>query len=129
MTLSHAACENCDGQWQPKIVSDTMSETDTLTPCYEHTAVVYCDIWVNQRRPLLCESVHLAVRNKSGADQELDAFVVPHISDPITSQMISSCSEMYAHNTGLDLADLPPDEPLEVDMLIWSDFYWDFITG
>ena len=80
-------------------------------------------------RPLPCESVHLAVRNKSGVDQELDAFVVPHICDPITSQMNSSCSEIFPHLAGLDLADLPPEKTLEVDMLIGSDLYWDFITG
>ena len=36
---------------------------------------------------------------------------------------------MYTHLAGLDLADLSPDETLQVDMLIGSDFYWDFITG
>ena len=80
-------------------------------------------------KPLSCESVHLAVRNKSGVDQELDAFVVPHICDPLTSQPNNSCSEMYAHLTDLHLADLSSDETLEVDMLIGSDFYWDFVTG
>ena len=80
-------------------------------------------------RPLPCKSVNLTVWNKSGVDQKLDVFVVPHICNPITSQMNSSCSERYTHLAGLDLADSPPNETLELNMLIGSHFYWDFITG
>lgn len=36
---------------------------------------------------------------------------------------------MYSHLTPLDLADVSEEETLEVDMLIGSDFYWEFVTG
>lgn len=79
--------------------------------------------------PLSCGLVRLAVRTKSGVKQELDVFVVPHICDPLTTQPVDSCSKMYSHLADLDFADVSPDETLEVDMLIGSDFYWDFVTG
>ena len=82
-----------------------------------------------RREPKLCEVVRLAVRTKSGSNQELNLFVVPHICDPLTTQTVSSCSRMYSHLAHLDLADISPDETLEVDMLIGSDFYWEFVTG
>ena len=36
---------------------------------------------------------------------------------------------MYSHLSQLDLADISQGETLEVDMLIVSDFYWEFATG
>ena len=79
--------------------------------------------------PKQCEVVRLAVRTKYGGNQELDLFVVPHICDPLTTQTVNICSKMYSHLTQLDLADITQEETLEVDMLIGSDFYWEFVTG
>ena len=79
--------------------------------------------------PKQCKVVRLAVRTKSGGNQELDLFVVPHICDPLTTQTVSTCSKMYSHLSQLDLADISQDETLEVDMLIGSDCYWEFVTG
>lgn len=79
--------------------------------------------------PKQCEVVRLAVRTKSGGNQELDLFVVPHISDPLTTHTVSTCSMMYGHLVQLDLADISQEETLEVDVLIGSDFYWEFVTG
>ena len=36
---------------------------------------------------------------------------------------------MYSHISQLDLADTSQDETMEVDMLIGSDYYWEFMTG
>ena len=82
-----------------------------------------------KERPRQCEVVHLAVRTKHGGSQALEVFVVPHICDPVTSKVAASCVKMYNHLPQLDLADVTPDEVMEVDLLIGSDFYWEFVTG
>lgn len=80
-------------------------------------------------RPRRCEIVHLAVRTKHGGSQVLEVFVVPHICNPVTSKAAVSCVKMYRHLSQLDLADVTPDKAMEVDLLIGSDFYWEFVTG
>ena len=79
--------------------------------------------------PKQCEVVRIAIRTKYGDIQEVDLFVVPHICDPLTTQPVSMCHKMYSHLSQLQLADTSQDEMLEVDMLIGSDFYWEFMTG
>ena len=71
----------------------------------------------------------LAIETKSGVCQLLKLFIVPHICDPLTNQTISICTKKYSHLAQLDLADTSHDETLEVDMLIGSDYYWEFVTG
>ena len=56
-------------------------------------------------------------------------FVVPHICDPVTSQASVACSRMYGHLSQSDLEDVCQNETLEVDLLIGSDFYWEFVMG
>jgi hypothetical protein len=80
-------------------------------------------------RPKQCEVVRLAVQTKRGDSQALEVFVVPHICDPITSEAAVTCVRTYSHLSQLDLADITPDEAMEVDLLIGSDFYWEFVTG
>ena len=62
-------------------------------------------------------------------NQELYLLVVPHSCDQLTTQTVSTCSKMYSHLAHLNLADISQDDTLEVDMLICSDFYWQFVTG
>ncbi len=59
----------------------------------------------------------------------MNLFVVPHICNPSTTQPIDICAKMYSHLRQLDLADASQDEILEVDMLIGSDLYWEFVIG
>ena len=80
-------------------------------------------------RPRECEVVHLAIRTKCGDSQLLELFVVPHICDPVMTQTTVACVKMYSHLSQLDLADLNQDEATQVDLLIGSDFYWEFVTG
>ena len=82
-----------------------------------------------RREPRQCEVVHLVVRTKMGRNHELDLFIVPHICDPLTVQPVSTCTKIYGHLSQIDLADTSNEELREVDMLIGSDFYWDFMTG
>jgi len=79
-------------------------------------------------RPRQCEVVHLIMKTRHGSSR-LEVFVVPHICDPITSQAAVADVKMYSHLAGLDLADLNHDDVMEVDLLIGSDSYWDFVTG
>ena len=73
--------------------------------------------------------MRLALQTKRGDSQALEVFVVPHICDPITSKTAATCVKTYNHLCQLDLADITPDETMEVDLLIGSDFYWEFMTG
>ena len=79
--------------------------------------------------PRLCEVVRVSVRTRAGEDKNIDPFVVPHICEALTAQPIDKCLEHYPHISGLDLADDPLDETREIDVLIGSDFYWEFVTG
>ena len=80
-------------------------------------------------KPKQCEVVRLAVRTKCGDSQALKVFVVPHICDPISSKTAVTCVKTHGHLSQLDLADVTPDEAMEVDLLIGADFYWEFVTG
>ena len=77
-------------------------------------------------KPKQCEVVQLAVQTKCGDSQPLEVFVVPHICDPISSETAVNCVKMHGH---LSLADVTSDEAMEIDLLIGSDFYWEFVTG
>ena len=71
--------------------------------------------------------VPISVHTKNGACKEIELYVVLHICDPLTTQDVSHSK--YAHLTHLDLADVPQDRSLQVDLLIGSDLYWQFVTG
>ena len=60
----------------------------------------------------------------------LSLYVTPMIYKPLVSQPIASFLTDSQHLASLDLADYSSGEAsLEVDILIGSDFYWDFVTG
>ena len=80
--------------------------------------------------PRNCEVVHVGVKTRSGEGEELELFIVPHICEPLLTQPIDFCSRQYSHLTPLNLADTnSSDTPVEVDMLVGSDFYWQLTTG
>ena len=76
--------------------------------------------------PQLCKVVRVSLRTREGEDKSVD---VPHICEPLTTQPIDKCLDVYSHLSGLELADDPLDETREKDMLIGSDFYSEFVTG
>ena len=52
------------------------------------------------------------------------------ICEPLISQAIDVCIKQNPHIAGLELADWADQgSKLEVDVLIWSDYYWDLVTG
>ena len=76
------------------------------------------------------ELVHVTIKGRSGHQQELELFVVPFICDPLTTQSVNVNAKEFSHLAQLDLADdLDDNSPLEVDVLIGSDLYWDIVTG
>lgn len=79
-------------------------------------------------RPRQCEVVHITVQTQHGSSQIIEAFVVPHICNPVTTWTAATCVEMYGHLSQLGL-DIDQDESMQVDLLIGSDFYWEFVTG
>ena len=79
--------------------------------------------------PQLCEVIRVSVWTRAGEDKDIDLFVVPHICEPLTTQPIYKCLELYLHISGLDLADDPLDETLEIDVLMGSESNWEFVTG
>ena len=121
-----------------KIVLDSGSQKSYLTqrvkdglslPVISKQRLAIAAFGSSRGEPKQCEVVRLVVHTKSGSTQELDLFVVPYICDPLTTQTVSTCSRMYSHLSQLDLADISQEETLEVDVLIGSDFYWEFVTG
>ena len=76
----------------------------------------------------LCEAVNVVMKMKHGLDQEIEAFVVPHICEPISPQPLNGCIRDYKHLSQLKFADSYDDLPLEVDILIGSDYYWELTT-
>ncbi|XP_065902449.1 uncharacterized protein [Dysidea avara] len=74
--------------------------------------------------------VRVGISTKDGEGEILDVLVVPHICQPLSAQPIDLCSKIYTHLAPLNLADTHHnDTPLEIDMLVGSDFYWQLTTG
>lgn len=77
-----------------------------------------------------CEVVRVGMRMKNGKTRELTLFAVPLICEPLCGQPITLSVQKYNHLSQLDLADPADDKArLEIDILIGSDYYWEFTTG
>ena len=72
--------------------------------------------------------LNLVFRN--GETTPIDLYTIPHVCEPVTCQPVSICKENFGHLATLDLA-VPSDgsSPLDIDILIGSDFYWEFVSG
>ncbi len=59
------------------------------------------------------------------------AYVVPVLCAPLSEQSIKFAVNNYPHLSGLWLADFPAefDEKLNCEILIGSNFYWQFLSG
>jgi len=74
--------------------------------------------------------VRVTIKGRSGHQQEMELFVVLFICDPLMAQPVDMTAEEFSHLAQLDLADShDSSSPLEVDVLIGSDLYWDILTG
>ena len=84
----------------------------------------------SKEQSLVCERVRLNLVLRNGRTGQLMLFTVPLICEPLSCHPVSFCRQSFDHLLGLDLAD-PSDSssPLEDDLLIGSDQYWDLATG
>ena len=77
-----------------------------------------------------CEIVRIRMKLKDGSDREFKLFAVPLICEPVAAQPIKLCMEKYSHLFQLNLADFSDGTtPMNVDMLIGADYYWELTTG
>ena len=84
----------------------------------------------DKRSTQTCETVRVGMKTREGPDKELELFSVPLICEPLVAQPISFCVEKYNHLARLELADSSNGaSAMEVDVLIGSDYYWEFATG
>ena len=121
-----------------RIVMDSGSQRSYLTkkaretlrlPTTNRQRLAIAAFGSNRAEPQVCEAVQVSVATRNGVDKNIDLFVVPHICEPLTTQPLDKCLEFHPHISELDLADDPLDETREIDLLIGSDFYWEFVTG
>ena len=84
----------------------------------------------NRRNSQDCEIVRIRMKFKDGSDKEFKLFAVPLICQPVAAQPIKLCMERFRHLSQLDLADFSDGTtPMNVDMLIGADYYWELTTG
>ena len=80
--------------------------------------------------PRYCDVVRIGIVTQSGQREELELLTIPHICEPLLAQPVDLSSAVYGHLAPLRLADTyQGDIPIEVDMLIGSDLYWQLVTG
>ena len=83
-----------------------------------------------ETQDVTCEVVELGVHIERDDVIKFPALVVPSICNPLTSQPINHSKQSYDHLIGLELADsAESSDVMEIDVLIGSDSYWDFVTG
>ena len=74
--------------------------------------------------------VHAGLKLKDGGNQYLQPITVPSICELLTAQPISLCLEKFEHLKQLNLAGYSNgQDPLQVDILIGADYYWELVTG
>ena len=77
-----------------------------------------------------CDVVRIGIVTQSGQREELELFTIPHICEPLLAQPVDLSSAAYSHLAPLQLAETHQgDNPIEIDMLIGSDLYWQLVTG
>ena len=73
-----------------------------------------------------CDIVNLQLRKTEHDDPiTISALTFPVICSPLPAKVYTS----YAHLDGLELADEPCSSGSSIDLLIGSDYYWNFVTG
>ncbi len=76
-----------------------------------------------------CELDKVMMETTDG-EIELRLLTVPVICEPLATQPITLCVDSYEHLSELRLADsLDGSSPMDVDLLIESDYYWGLTTG
>ena len=77
-----------------------------------------------------CDVIELGVRVEGDDTMKFSALVVSSICNPLMSQPINHSRQSCDHLVGLELADSAEmSDVIEIDVLIGSDMYWDFVSG
>ena len=72
-----------------------------------------------------CDVVYMQLRKSEHDDPiTIAALTFPVICSPLPAKVCTS----YAHLDGLELADEPDSSGGSIDLLIGSDYYWNFVT-
>ena len=118
------------GQWsQHSYISSRVKEALHLVP-EDECQLAIAAFGSKRSGAQRCEVVHVRLKAHQGSDAELMLLTVPYICEPLSVQPISLCQEHYSHLSRLKLADNSDGStPMEVDVLIGSDFYWQLMTG
>lgn len=118
-----------DAGSQRSYITNRVKDALQLRPeGHQHISVV--TFGSNQRNSQDCEIVRIHMKLKDGSAKEFKLFAVPLICQPVAAQLIKLCVERYNHLSPLDLADFSDGTaPMNVDMLIGADYYWELTTG
>ena len=77
----------------------------------------------------ICEIVEVGMKMDDDTVMTLTLLAVPLICDPLSAQPIELCQEKYSHLAELQLADTSDgNDHMEVDILLGSDYYWQFMS-
>ena len=114
---------------QRSYITNQVKDALALTPAGEQRMSILT-FGSNRRNTQTCQMVKVSMRTREGPDKEMELFSVPLICEPLVTQPISFCKDKYDHLAQLELADYSDGaSEMEVDVLIGSDYYWEFATG
>ena len=112
---------------QRSYITNLVKEKLSLVPEGEQ-CVSIMTFGCNEEKPQVCKFVKVGLTLRDGETQQLTLLAIPMICEPLASQPIAFCQNIYEHLSGLaDSSD--GHSRLEVDILVGSDQYWDLITG
>ena len=82
----------------------------------------------NKHQRKSCQVFNVSLRGRNGEEMQISALNFPVICSPLPT---SIDLHDYPHLRELDLADLPESSNTQdsIDILVGSDYYWDFVTG
>ena len=82
-----------------------------------------------RKSPQTCGLARINLVFRNGETAHIDLFTIPRVCEPVVCQPISICKENFDHLMTLDLED-PSDgsSQLDIDILIGSDCYWEFVS-
>ena len=78
-----------------------------------------------EQRPL----VQVGLQKGRSETVYVKAAVVDVVCSPIQGKRVDIAKEEYGHLYGMQLADDGTEEPVQIEMLIGADYYWDIVFG
>ena len=113
-------------QWKPALVCHRESQNSTRPQINENRHPTLNTFGDGNYRKQKCEVLSLPLRDIN--NDEIAAITV--LSSPVICSPLNMTVEVskYPHLQGLQLADSSKSHK-SIDVLIGSDYYWDFVTG